>query len=146
MVTLVRLFCLTLFLALFAALGFSGEKITGIRSSFKVTPRLVPSFARLATTEERLPSSVKMHGEEEDHLLTPQTEEEYEAMKRAIPPKFDGKGILTIDNSPAGSRSINGVNQLTAGPTLSTSFEGTIQDFSIPCDVMIAVGPNHVIS
>ncbi|OLD66827.1 MAG: hypothetical protein AUI33_10575, partial [Ignavibacteria bacterium 13_1_40CM_2_61_4] len=129
MVTLVRLFCLTLFLALFAALGFSGEKITGIRSSFKVTPRLVPSFARLATTEERLPSSVKMHGEEEDHLLTPQR-----------------KGILTIDNSPAGSRSINGVNQLTAGPTLSTSFEGTIQDFSIPCDVMIAVGPNHVIS
>src|SRR5207302_1589371 len=146
MTTLLRLFWLTLFLALFAAVGFSGEKIAGIRSSIKVTPRFVPSFAKLASSEERPPSSVKMNGEEEDHRLTPQSEEEYEAMKRAIPPKFDGKGILTIDQNPIGSRSINGVNQLTSGPTLSSNFEGTIQDFSIPCDAMIAVGPNHVIS
>ncbi|HYQ87599.1 MAG TPA: choice-of-anchor D domain-containing protein [Bacteroidota bacterium] len=146
MTTLVRLFCLTLLLALFAALGFSGEKISGFRSTIKVTPRYVPSFARLPSTEERLPSSEKMNGEEEDHLLTPQTQAEYEAMKHAILPRFDGKGILTIDKNPDGARSINGITQLTAGPTLSSNFEGTIQDFSIPCDAMVAVGPNHVIS
>jgi hypothetical protein len=104
-------------------------------------------MSALSSPELKQPLSIHMKGEEEDHPESYMSEEEYEALKNATPVTFDGKGTLTIDRNagegmPQGAKHLQSVE----GPLLTTNFEGTIQDFSIPCDAMVAVGPNHVIS
>ncbi len=120
--------------------------IRGVRSSVKVTPRVVASMKALQTSEAFVPSSIHMNGEDEENILSPLSEKEYEAMKEGPRVTWDGKGILTIDPTAQAGARVPGSTQGVTGPSLSTNFEGTIQDFSIPCDAMMAVGPTQTIS
>ena len=148
MKTLIKLSPFILISALFfTGAGMVSAGIKGVRSGTMVTPRLVPSAAALSSPELLQPLSIHMKGENEDHPESPLTEEQWEAMKAATPVQFDGRGILTIDRSARqGMPPVNGNLQSIQAPFLTTNFEGTIQDFSIPCDAMVAVGPTHVIS
>ena len=138
----IAIICLTFF----AAGSAAAAGIRGLRSGVIVTPRVVQSFKALASAPENEPASVHMHGEDEENILSPLTEAEYEAMKEGPRVQWDGKGILTIDPSANQIQRVPSGLQAVSGPVLSTNFEGTIQDFSIPCDAMVAAGPNHVIS
>lgn len=126
------------------AIATSGESIKGTRSLTQVAPKIIPSLAALPTVD---PSSLTGDGRLTGPELHEVDEEEFEKWKERPLPEYDGKGKLTFDASPSLlNRAPEGNAQLFAAPTISVNFEGNLQGPSRPGDLMVAVGPDHVLS
>ena len=148
MKTLSSLFSVLVLLIVFSMnTMLAGESIRGIRGQQKINPRELSSVMKLHTLTDK---------EAEQLSLTPRKlppehgefpEEEFEKMKDAPKPEFDGHGTLTIDPSAAQNslRSILGAPTPPRAPILSNNFEGNLTDGSRPGDPMMATGLSHVI-
>lgn len=135
---------LLVYLAVSATLG--GESIRGVRSTLQVSPKVIPSVASLPMSDTTVTIGAIVGGwvRPELHEVP---EEIFEEWKKRPRPEYDGKGRLTIDKSVEllGKAHLD-QTQLSAAPTLSTNFEGNLNGGSRPGDLMVAVGPDHVIS
>lgn len=130
---------------IFLSQGMAGEKIRGVASVAKVSPRVIPMLAKLPKLDEsRLPAD-----QTDGHMTRPELfdipAEEFERLAEQPPPAYDGKARLTIDRSAQQPSSGTGVRSAT-NANLGINFEGNAQGGSRPGDPMTAVGPLNVVS
>jgi hypothetical protein len=126
--------------------GTAGVQIKGVASTSRVTPRFIPSLARLEKLDETKLPAIQADGPQSREELFDIPPEEFERLEALPKPVYDGKGTLTIDRGAAlQPLSIQGVQSVT-GAKLSVNFEGNLYGNSWPGDPMVAVGPKNVIS
>ncbi|MBI4546781.1 MAG: hypothetical protein HY707_02290, partial [Ignavibacteriae bacterium] len=118
--------------------GYSQESLRGIPSRTYVHPKVIPSILDLAAAEESSAARTRPRRESR-YPLSQYTDAEIDSMKKLPMPPFQGPGTLTIDPSSA-------ISPEPLAPSLGVNFEGTTQDSYFPGDVMVAVGPDHVVS
>ena len=135
-----------LLLAAATAVAAPGAKKAGIRGTVTVKPTVIPPLASIAKQAEAALANAPTDGMSTHEEFSNLSDEVLDSLSRLPMPPV-GPGVkLTIDRSAAagrtGQRSVNDVT----GPTLRMNFEGNLQGGSRPGDLMVAVGPNNVIS
>jgi hypothetical protein len=125
----------------------AGESIRGTRSPQKIYPRDLSSIMKLHTLTDQEAALQALNPPKLPPDIGEFPEAEFEKMKDAPKPEFDGHGTLTIDRSGgiSGLPSVTGAPTSPLAPIPSVNFEGNIQGGGRPGDLMVATGLSHVV-